>query len=209
MTLNRREQKKRATFAAIVDAAERSFDGIGYDATSMETIAQVADVSAGTVYNYFGTKGAILAAIVTRHVEEAMVEADKRLDLGTDDPVDALMPMISIYLDQMTGYGPTLLKELLRAGFDPAQTDLLVEFVSGDERVILQLSEALDRMRARGLLSLVVDANGAALLVYSIVVVALMMFVSIPGTTPDDVRESCRSQLEIAFDGLAATRHGS
>jgi AcrR family transcriptional regulator len=209
MMLKRREQKKRATFAAIVDAAERSFDENGYDATAMETIAQVADVSAGTIYNYFGTKSAILAAIVTRHVDEAMSEADKRLDLDADSAVDALMPTLAVYLDHMTGYGPYLLKELLRAGFDPSHTDILAEFVSGDERVIMQLSEALRRMRLRGLLSLEVDVDGAALLVYSIVAVALMMFASIPGTTPDDVRESCRSQLEMVFDGLAATRHKS
>jgi AcrR family transcriptional regulator len=199
---NHREHKKRRTFAAILDAAAASFDTIGYDATSMETIAQTAGVSPGTVYNYFGTKNAILAAIVTGQVDEIMGEAAESLDLTADDPADALMPMLGIYLDRMTDYGPDLLKELFAAGFDPAQTDLLADFVSADERVLVQLGDSLVRMQTRGLMSLEVDVGGASLLIYSIVAVALMMFMSVPGTTPSDVRTYCRSQLGLAFDGL-------
>ncbi len=200
----RREQKKQLTFAAIVDAASASFDDIGYDATAMETIAQSCGVSVGTVYNYFGTKSAILAAIVTRQIDEIMGEAGERLDLDAQDPVDALMPVLELYLDQMTGYGSDLLKVLFRAGFDPAHTELLADFVSADERVLVQLGQSLRAMRSRGLLSPKIDADSAAVLVYSIVAVALMVFTSIPGTTPAEVVATCESQLRIAFEGLAA-----
>lgn len=206
--LNRRERKKQKTFATIVDAAEAAFDSAGYDATSMEAIAQIAGVSVGTVYNYFGTKNAILAATVTRQVDEIMREAGESLDLSAGTPADALMPMLVIYLDRMTDYGPELLRELFRAGFEPAQTELLADFVSADERVLVQLSEALQAMRSRGFLSRAVDLGGAALLIYSIMVVALMMFMSVPGTTPGNVRTLCSAQLGLAFDGMGAG-HGA
>ncbi|MEE8456975.1 MAG: TetR/AcrR family transcriptional regulator, partial [Acidimicrobiia bacterium] len=148
-----RQQKKRRTFEAIVAAAAASFDLDGYDATTIETIAQAAGVSAGTVYNYFGTKSAILAAIVTRQVDEIMAEAGENLDLTAGNPVDALMPLLGVYLDRMTDYGPDLLKELFRAGFDPAQTDLLADFVSADERVLVHLSVSLVEMRSHGLIA--------------------------------------------------------
>jgi AcrR family transcriptional regulator len=201
---NRREQKKQSTFAAIVDAATDSFDDIGYDDTSMDAIAQSCGVSAGTVYNYFGTKSAILAEIVTRQVDEIMRGAAERLDLDAGDPVDALMPVLEIYLNQMTGYGSDVLKELFRAGFDPAHTELLADFVSADERVLVQLGQSLRAMRSRGLLSSTVDVDGATILVYSIVALALMVFTSIPCTTPVQVIATCESQLRIAFAGLAA-----
>jgi AcrR family transcriptional regulator len=197
-----RDQKRRRTFAAIVDAAGASFDREGYDETTIETIARTAGVSVGTVYNYFGTKSAILAAIVTGQVDEIMAEAGESLDLTAENPVDALMPLLVIYLDRMADYGPDLLKELFRAGFDPAQTDVLADFVSADERVLVHLSRSLEVMRSNGLLSPEVDIPGAALLIYSIVAVALMMFMSMPGTTPDQVTAMCRTQLGLAFDGL-------
>lgn len=205
---NHRQQKKRRTFEAIVAAAAASFDSDGYDATTIETIAQAAGVSAGTVYNYFGTKSAILAAIVTRQVDEIMCEAGENLDLTAGDPVDALMPLLGIYLDRMTDYGPDVLKELFRAGFDPAQTDLLADFVSADERVLVHLSVSLVAMRAHGLIAPGVAVAGAALLIYSIVAIALMTFISVPGTTRSQVRAMCSEQLRLAFDGLGTDQAG-
>jgi hypothetical protein len=114
------------------------------------------------------------------------------------------MPIIDAYLDAMTAYGPDMLKDLLRAGLDPAQTELLADLVSADERMLGQLSESLHVMSSRSLLSRDIDVDAAAFLIYSIVAVALMAFASIPGTTPDDVTATCRAQLELAFRGLAA-----
>jgi AcrR family transcriptional regulator len=201
---NRRQQKRNLTFASIVESADASFGEIGYDATSMEAIALSAGVSVGTVYNYFGTKSTILTAAVTGHMDKIMTEVADRLDLGASDPVEALMPVVAVYLDAMTAYGPGILKELLRAGFDPAQTELLADLVSADEQILGQLSESLHVMRARGLLSSHVDVDAAAFLVYSIVAIALVVFASIPETTPQDVTDTCREQLELAFSGLVA-----
>lgn len=189
---------------SIVEAAEASFGEIGFNATSMEAIALSAGISVGTVYNYFGTKGAILAATVTMQMDKIMNEAPNLLDLGAPDPVDALMPIVEAYLDAMTAYGPDILKDLLRAGLDPAQTELLAGLVSADERILGQLGESLHVMGSRGLLSRDVDVDAAALLIYSILAVALMAFASVPGTTPDDATDTCREQLELAFAGLAA-----
>lgn len=174
----------------------------------METIAASAGVSTGTVYNYFGTKNAVLAAVVTGQVDDILEEAEGRVDLTAEYPADALMPMLGVYLDRMTEYGPDLLKEWFRAGLDPAQTALLADFVSADERAVAKLSDAMVRMQARGLMPPDIDVNGAAFLVYSIVAVALMMYMSVPGATPGDVRTQTRSQLGLAFGGLGI-RHDS
>jgi AcrR family transcriptional regulator len=198
-----RDQKKRATFAAILVVAEESFTGIGYDATSIEAIAQSCGISPGTIYNYFGTKSAMLAAVVTSQMEDVMDEAGDRLDLGATNPVDALMPILELYVGAMTAYGYELLKELFRAGFDPAQTEMLTELVSSDERVLAHLVDSLRAMKSEGMLSSAVDIDGAALLVYSIIAVALMMYASFPGMPPEEVTALCRRQLEIAADGLA------
>ncbi|WTK15981.1 TetR/AcrR family transcriptional regulator [Streptomyces sp. NBC_01525] len=68
-----RERKKRRTRQAIRDAAFRLFDSLGYDATSVDRIAEAADVSPSTVARYFpakedivlrGTYGELLAAAI-------------------------------------------------------------------------------------------------------------------------------------------------
>ena len=202
--MNRRQEKKQETFAAIVSAAARSFDSIGYEETAMESIALDAGVSPGTVYNYFGTKNAILATIMTQQTDDIMRGAGDALDLTAAEPLDALMPMIKVYIDEMSSYGSDLLKEVFRAGFEPAQTELLADLVSADERVIGQLADALQRMQSHGLVVENVDLAQAAMLIYSVVAVALMMFVAVPGTTSEETNAVAKAQIALVFGGLGA-----
>ncbi len=57
---NRRDRKKQATSRAIVAAASELFAVEGYDAVTIERIAEAADVAPRTVYRYFPTKAAIV-----------------------------------------------------------------------------------------------------------------------------------------------------
>ena len=56
-----RERKKRETRAAIQSAALKLFLDHGYDATTTSQVARAANVSTGTLFNYFPTKEALLA----------------------------------------------------------------------------------------------------------------------------------------------------
>lgn len=60
----RRAEHANATRAAILDAARAAFIERGYVASSIAGIARRAAVSAETIYATFGTKRAILAALV-------------------------------------------------------------------------------------------------------------------------------------------------
>src|SRR5579883_3285950 len=55
-TIGRRERKKRETRQAIAAAAMRLFTERGYDHVAIAEIAEAADVSVNTVFNYFPTK---------------------------------------------------------------------------------------------------------------------------------------------------------
>jgi len=202
---SRREQKKQETFDAIVSAASLSFQERGYHGTTIEVIAVEAGVSAGTVYNYFGAKNAILLAVVTRDTEQAFVDASDAIDLSSSDPVEILMPLITVYVDAMTALGRDVLKELFRAGFDPAESDVMADLVSLDERSILQIGEAFALLQAHGLAAETADPGSAAMLIYSIVAVATLMFVSMPEFSARDVETMIRSQLVIVFEGAGAT----
>ncbi|MBW3662514.1 MAG: TetR/AcrR family transcriptional regulator [Actinobacteria bacterium] len=61
MDVGFRERKKEHTRQRLIDAAFRLFDEHGYDATTVEMIADAAMVSARTFFRYFPTKDALLA----------------------------------------------------------------------------------------------------------------------------------------------------
>ena len=61
---SRRAERAEQTRQRIVDAATALFDARGYAATTMEAIAERADVAVETVYSRFGSKANLLDAIL-------------------------------------------------------------------------------------------------------------------------------------------------
>ncbi|HDK45638.1 MAG TPA: TetR/AcrR family transcriptional regulator, partial [Actinobacteria bacterium] len=176
----------------------------GHAATTIEMIASAAGVSPGTVYNYFGTKNAILGAVVTVDVEKTWSAATDAVDLTADDPVDAAMLAIDVYVDGMTALGPEVLTDVFRSGFQPSHSDLLDELVSVDERAISQITYAFERLQGAGLASQHVDSGDAADHLFSVIAVAMLTYMSVPDTTPDGVKAIVRSQFRLVFDGLGS-----
>lgn len=62
--ISRREKNKLRTRANILTAARSRFGKAGIAATTMDEIADLADVSRGTLFNYFSSKAEIVAALV-------------------------------------------------------------------------------------------------------------------------------------------------
>jgi TetR/AcrR family transcriptional regulator, regulator of autoinduction and epiphytic fitness len=61
---SRRQAQARATRRKVIEAAQRLFTEHGYPATTIEAIAEAADVSLPTLYRLFGSKRALLAAVL-------------------------------------------------------------------------------------------------------------------------------------------------
>jgi AcrR family transcriptional regulator len=55
----------------IVEAADRVFADVGYEAATMEQIAERAETSIGSVYQFFPNKGALFEALCDRYFERA------------------------------------------------------------------------------------------------------------------------------------------
>lgn len=73
-----RDRKKARRRDEIIAAARELFTVQGIDATTMADIAAAAEVSAPTVFNYFGSKDGILIAMISEGTREAR-EQDKNL----------------------------------------------------------------------------------------------------------------------------------
>jgi TetR/AcrR family transcriptional regulator len=66
---NRSERRKARTVQAILEAAEHKFLRHGFHATTVEEIADAADVSVGSIYVHFQSKEGLYLALIERALE--------------------------------------------------------------------------------------------------------------------------------------------
>jgi AcrR family transcriptional regulator len=74
-----RQARAQATVEAIVKATARVLVDEGYDRASTNRIAHAAGVSIGSLYQYFPSKEALVAALVENHVERMRAALDGAL----------------------------------------------------------------------------------------------------------------------------------
>ena len=65
---------------AIVEAAKQAFNEYGVQNTSMDTIAQLAQVSKRTIYNHFESKETLVMTLVRQLWQSALVDIDVKFN---------------------------------------------------------------------------------------------------------------------------------
>jgi AcrR family transcriptional regulator len=81
--LGLRERKKQRTRATLIDAAVELCERQGFERTTVDQIAAIADVSPRTFSRYFATKDAIALALIDDAIDMAAVElARQPSDIG-------------------------------------------------------------------------------------------------------------------------------
>ncbi len=92
-----RERQKIRRRDIIIAAAKQLFYSQGYAATNMDAIADQAEVGIATVYNYFGSKGRLLAHIQGAELEILYEKVARVMDVPPHDAVEGIISLIDIY----------------------------------------------------------------------------------------------------------------
>jgi AcrR family transcriptional regulator len=66
------QERSRATVDALIEATARILVKEGFDKASTNRIAQQAGVSIGSLYQYYPSKEALVAAVIDRHQQDLM-----------------------------------------------------------------------------------------------------------------------------------------
>src|SRR6201994_2090158 len=82
------QQRSRATVDALVEATARILVKEGFDKASTNRIAEMAGVSVGSLYQYFPSKEALVAAVIERHQQEILQTVRGELAQVWSQPVD-------------------------------------------------------------------------------------------------------------------------
>jgi AcrR family transcriptional regulator len=83
-----KQQRAQQTRQRILAAAARVFGEYGYATGTTNRIAEVAELSIGSLYQYFPNKDAILAALMQAHVDSGARQITERLADGVPPQLD-------------------------------------------------------------------------------------------------------------------------
>jgi AcrR family transcriptional regulator len=94
------QERSRSTVDALLEATTRVLIKEGYDRASTNRIAEVAGVSIGSLYQYFPSKEALVAAVVDRHTQELSEVTRNALVKVAARPIEvAAREFVSVAID--------------------------------------------------------------------------------------------------------------
>ncbi len=85
---NASQVRSRATVDALIEATARILVRDGFDKASTNRIAEAAGVSVGSLYQYFPSKEALVAAVIDRHNQDLMKVVRGALAEVAAEPID-------------------------------------------------------------------------------------------------------------------------
>lgn len=139
--------------AAIIAAARAAFLEDGFEATSMDRIASLADVSKRTVYNHFESKEALFAAFIRDFYTDLLDGAP--FALAPEMPPDrALRAFATALLDELARADRQNLIRLVIAECRRFPQISALYFAEGKEPAIGKLAQYLEHQVDRGQLTI-------------------------------------------------------
>jgi len=163
-----RQRQKADRTSRILEAATRLFRETGYGAVRIEDIAQAAEVSVGTLYNYFANKGDLLLAIVSMEVEEVLSAGKAVVEQPPKDVAKAFATLIGIYYDHSLHY---LSKEMWRTAMaisiEAPATPFSTRYTELDALLSRQVCDLVRRLQVLGYARAGIDAEAVGQLVFN------------------------------------------
>lgn len=146
-----RAKQKADKNRRILEAATKLFREVGYDAARIEDIAERAEVSVGTFYNYYQNKGDILVAAVSMEVEEVLDAGEAIVIDPPPNVLVALQALINQYYDHSLVY---LSKEMWRTAMaisiQQPETPFSKRYTALDAALCAQVSTLIQRLQLKG-----------------------------------------------------------
>ena len=195
-----REEKKRQTRKAILEAAITLFETRGYEETSIEQLAKAAGIGKGTIYSYFRTKSEIFLAFCEEELDFLHKEINEKMD--TKRPLlETLVEIFMInfqYVTHNRDFGRVYLREIV------FPTELTVKRSKEmDDRFIMFFMPFFEEAQKRGELRRDLELLFAIGHFYSLYLLTISAWYSGRLLEDEDVRVCLTMLFKQALSGLA------
>ena len=193
-----RARQKADRHRRIIEAAAALFREAGYEGAKIEAIAAQAEVSIGTIYNYYQNKGDILGAIVSLEVNEVLNAGRGVVARPPANVGDALDTLIGIYIEHSLNY---LSKEMWRQAMAIStqlpDSPFGQAYSSLDRSLTEQIRALIARLQELGLVRQDIDGATVGELIFNNMNMMFIEFVKRDEAKMPELRAAIRRQNRI------------
>ncbi len=197
-----RQKQKAHRHDRILDAAAGLFREFGYEAVKMEALAASAEVSIGTIYNYYQNKGDLLVAIVALEVHEVLRAGEMVIAQPPQAAEKAVDALIGGYIEHSLHY---LSKEMWRQALAISTQQPVSPFgetyMDLDGALARQTCNLIERLQVAGMLSPEADAHSLGEIIFNNTNMNFITFVKTEAMSIPELRATLRRQHRALIQG--------
>lgn len=199
--LRARQKAKRE--ARILDAALSNFRANGFEAARMEQIAESAELSTGTLYNYFPTKGDLLVAIVVLETADTLTAGVDIVENPPEDATEALMALAKVwYRHSFRLLDKALWRHAFAMMIERPEAPASLRFARNDAKLRSQIADLITVLQKRGVVPDAVDPQDAGLCLFHLIDRSFMACVTDDSMSIECLLDMLSRQISLTSFGL-------
>ncbi len=202
---NLRAKHKQDRNLRIVEAAAELFRGVGYEGARIEEIAAMAEVSIGTIYNYFQNKGDILVAIVSMEVHEVLSAGLKIIAKPPKTVEKAIDALVATYIEHSLVYlSKEMWRQAIATSTQQPDSPFGKAFSALDRELADQTCNLIRKLQQQGLVRDEIDARSVGELLFNNTNMMFIEFIKREDMTIKELLAAIRRQNKTLIEALVS-----
>ena len=188
----------------IVEAASGLFRRQGYEGARIEEIASKAEVSVGTIYNYYRNKGDILVAIVSMEVHEVLAAGLKIIQKPPKNVEKAVDTLIATYIDHSLVYlSKEMWRQAMATSTQQPDSPFGKTYTALDRALADQTCALLASLQEKGLVHAEVDTCGVGQMLFNNMNMMFIEFIKHEAMPIKELRANIRRQNRTLLQAVS------
>ena len=188
----------------IVEAASGLFRREGYEGARIEEIAAKAEVSVGTIYNYYRNKGDILVAIVSLEVHEVLAAGQRILQKPPKNVAKAVDALIATYIDHSLVYlSKEMWRQAMATSTQQPNSPFGKTYTALDRDLADQTCALIAKLQMLGLVRGEIDGRGVGEMIFNSMNMMFIEFIKREDMAIKELRAHIRRQNRTLVQAIS------
>ncbi len=199
-----RAKHKADRNSRIVEAATHLFREAGYEGTRIEAIAAEAQVSIGTIYNYYQNKGDILVAIVSMEVNEVLQAGERIIHKPPKNVAKAIDMLIATYIEHSLVYlSKGMWRQAMATSTQQPDSPFGKTYAALDRALAEQTCALIVKLQELRLVRKDIDVRGCGAMIFNNMNMMFIEFIKREEMTIKELRAAIYRQNRTLMEAIA------